>query len=99
MNKINAETIVALLTNLVGLATMCFGMSKETAETLDKAIPTIVGGAMTLAATISYMWAKHKARVAVFTEMSTHTPVVDGDVSASAAKTTIVEHAKSCGLI
>jgi len=61
--KVNAETIVTLITSLLGVATMCFGMSADTAEVIKGAVPTVVGGVMTLVSTITYIVQKSKNRV------------------------------------
>lgn len=61
--KINTETIVTLITSILGVATMCFGLSADTAEVIKGAVPTVVGGIMTLISTITYIVQKSKNRV------------------------------------
>ena len=66
----NSETIINTLTSLVGLAAVIFGLSKDTADTINAAIPSIVGGVMAICSTIAFLHHKRQARIAVFKEMS-----------------------------
>ena len=61
--KINTETIITLITSILGVAVMCFGLSAETADVIKNAVPTIVGGVMALVSTITYIVQKSKNRV------------------------------------
>ena len=65
----NSETIVTLLTNLVGLAGVIFGISEDTASTITQAIPSIVGSFMAISSTIAYIYHKRQTRTAVFNKM------------------------------
>ena len=67
----NSETIINTLTSLVGLAAVIFGMSKDTTETINASIPSIVGGLMAICSTVAFLYHKRQARTAVFKEMST----------------------------
>lgn len=49
------DKIIAGITTLIGLATMVFGMSQETASVIQGAVPQVVGGAMALCTVISYL--------------------------------------------
>ena len=66
----NSETIINTLTSLVGLAAVVFGLSKDTTETINAAIPSIVGGVMAICSTIAFLHHKRQSRIAVFKEMS-----------------------------
>ena len=81
----NSETIINTLTNLVGLAAVIFGLSKETTTTIVDALPSIVGGIMALCSTIAFLYHKRQARTAVFKEMASAITAHSGDVHAADA--------------
>ena len=63
--KISQETIITVLTNIVGLCVMIFGLSSDVASTIQNAIPTIVGGAMSLVSVVTYLYNLRKGKEAV----------------------------------
>lgn len=81
----NSETIINTLTNLVGLAAVIFGLSKETTTTIVDALPSIVGGIMALCSTIAFLYHKRQARTTVFKEMASAITVHANDVHDSEA--------------
>ena len=95
--KITSEGVVTLVTNLVGIATMVFGMSRDTADVITKAAPTIVGGIMSAATVVTYLINKRKERTAVFNAVVS--AKADGLVQAAGLEDSIVATAKRIGMI
>lgn len=96
--KITSEGVVTLVTNLVGIATMVFGMSRDTADVITKAAPTIVGGIMSAATVVTYLINKRKERTAVFAAVVS-AKKEDGPVQAAGLEDEIVQTAKRIGMI
>lgn len=76
----NSETIINTLTNIVGLAAVIFGLSKETTTTIVDALPSIVGGIMALCSTIAFLHHKRQSRTTVFKEMASAITAHSSDV-------------------
>lgn len=81
----NSETVINTITNLVGLAAVIFGFSKETTTTIVDALPSVVGGIMALCSTIAFLYHKRQARTAVFKEMASAITAHSSDVHAADA--------------
>ena len=100
--KVNTETIVTLITSILGVATMFFGLSVETAEVIKSAVPTIVGGVVALVSTVVYIVRKSKNRVEAAQLMvyGQRDDVLDGKVTASGVAADKIEAiVKKAGLI
>lgn len=69
--KITPEGAITLVTNVIGIATMVFGMSQDTADVIMKAAPTIVGGVMSLVTVVTYLINKRKEKIEVFNSAMT----------------------------
>lgn len=96
----NAETIVTMITNLVGVAGVIFGFSKETTATINQAIPSIVGGIMALASTIAYIYHKRQTRTAVFNKMVDQIGKEPANTASTLVHTNAIEAAaRSVGMI
>ena len=66
----NQDKIIAGVTTLIGLATMIFGMSQETASVIQGAVPQVVGGAMALCTVITYLRNRQKNKDREFNKRS-----------------------------
>lgn len=64
------DKIIAGVTTLIGLATMVFGMSQETASVIQGAVPEIVGGVMALCTVITYLRNRQKNKDREFNKRS-----------------------------
>ena len=96
----NAETIVTMITNLVGVAGVIFGFSKETTATINQAIPSIVGGIMALTSTIAYIYHKRQTRTAVFNKMADQIGKEQANTASTLVHTNAIEAAaRSVGMI
>lgn len=96
----NSETIVTMITNLVGVAGVIFGFSKETTTTINQSIPSIVGGIMALTSTIAYIYHKRQTRTAVFNKMVDQINSVQENAASTLVHTNAVESAaRSVGMI
>lgn len=62
----NQEKIITAITTLIGIATMLFGLSQQTASILTNAVAPIVGGVMATVTVVTYLINLHKKKVAVF---------------------------------
>lgn len=95
--KITSEGAVTLITNIVAIATMVFGMSQDTADVLTKAAPTIVGGVMSIAAVVTYLVNKRKERIEVFNAAISR--VGDGIVTAKGVEDRVITVGKQLGMV
>lgn len=95
--KITSEGAATLVTNLVAIATMLFGMSQDTADVLTKAAPTIVGGIMATATVITYLVNKRKERIEVFNAAISRQS--DGKVAAKSAEDHAIEVGRRLGMV
>lgn len=64
------DKIIAGVTTLIGLATMIFGMSQETASVIQGAVPQVVGGVMAVCTVISYLNNRQKNKEREFRRRS-----------------------------
>ena len=63
--KVTQESVVMLVTNVIGLCVMFFGMSQDVADAIRGAVPTVVGGVMSLVSAIAYIVNRRKAKESV----------------------------------
>jgi len=94
----NIETITTVVTSVVGVVALAFGVSKDKIDTINEAIPSIVGGVMSLVSVIALLKHKRLARTTVFENMIAASKPAVG-VSAQAVAASVKEIAKSVGLI
>lgn len=98
--KITNEGATTLVANIVGIATMLFGMSQETADVITKAAPTIIGGIMSIVTVVTYLINKSKERREVFNAtVAARLAPTDSVVNAQSAEDNIVATAKNLGMI
>ena len=103
--KIDQEKIITGITTLIGIATMLFGLSQETASVLTGAVAPIVGGVMATVTVVTYLINLRKKKAAVFEAMAYRQGVTDpnGVVRAPAEidkeNERILAVAKSVGMI
>lgn len=71
------EKIITAITTLIGLATMLFGLSQQTANVLTNAVAPIVGGVMSTVTVVTYLINLHKKKDAVFGAMAYRQGVAD----------------------
>ena len=75
--KIDQEKIITAITTLIGIATMLFGLSQQTANILTNAVAPIVGGVMATVTVVTYLVNLHKKKAAVFEAMAYRQGVTD----------------------
>ena len=103
--KIDQEKIITGVTTLIGIATMLFGLSQETASALTNAVAPIVGGIMATVSVVTYLINLRKAKTAVFEAMAYRQGVMEpnGNVRIPAdidkENERILKAAKDVGLI
>lgn len=98
--KITSEGITTLVSNVLGIAVMLFGMTQDTADVISKATPTIVGGLMSIATVVTYLINKRKSRSEVFNAVvATKMAPVDSCVNAQSAEDSILKVAKNLGMV
>lgn len=99
------DKIVAGVTALIGLAAMIFGMSQDVVSTLQAAVPSVVGGVMTIVSVVTYLVNRRKAKEAVFEALAYKQGECDanGSLRAPAAidkeNERVLSIAKSVGLV
>ena len=91
------EGCVTVITNMLSIAVMAFGMSQETADVINKAAPTIIGGAMSLVTVVTYLVNKRKEKIEVFKAIASKPDA--GTVSAQNAENKLIATAKNLGMI
>lgn len=64
------DKIISGITALIGLGAMVFGLSQDTASTLQAAVPQVVGGAMAIASVVTYLVNRSKQRTEVFQSLA-----------------------------
>ena len=98
--KITNEGATTLIANILGVAVMLFGMSQETADVINKAAPTIIGGLMSIATVVTYLINKRKSRSEVFNAIvATKIAPADSCVNAQSAEDSILKAAKNLGMV
>lgn len=95
--KITSEGAVTLITNIVAIATMLFGLSQDTADVLTKAAPTIIGGIMSAVTVVTYLINKRKEKIAVFNAAIAHQS--DGKIAAKSTEDRVITVGKRLGLV
>ena len=93
----NIEGCVTVITNMLSIAVMVFGMSQETADVISKAAPTIIGGVMSIVTVVTYLINKRKEKIEVFKAIASKPDV--GTVSAQNAENKLIATAKNLGMI
>lgn len=96
--KITPDGIATIVTNVVAIATMAFGLSQDAADVITKAAPTIVGGIMSASTVITYLINKRKERVEVF-KATVGSMMSDNAVVAKGSEDRIRAVAKSLGML
>lgn len=91
------EGCVTVIANALSIAVMAFGMSQETADVINKAAPTIIGGVMSLVTVVTYLVNKRKEKIEVFKAIASQHDV--GTVSAQNAENKLIATAKNLGMI
>ena len=98
--KITSEGITTLVSNVLGIAVMLFGMTQETADVISKATPTIVGGLMSIVTVVTYLINKRKSRSEVFNAIvSAKIAPADSCINAQSAEDGILKAAKNLGMV
>ena len=98
--KIDKDTIVTGITTLIGLATMIFGISRETADVLREAVPEVVGGAMAIVSVVTYLVNSRKKKTEIFRALLDNRSACPAVLAASAASDDVVmEAARKAGLV
>lgn len=99
------EKIVTAITTLIGLATMLFGLSQQTANVLTNAVAPIVGGVMATVTMVTYLVNLHRKKTTVFEAMAYRQGVMEpnGNMRAPAdidkENERILKAAKTVGLV
>jgi hypothetical protein len=75
--KVDQEKIITAITTLIGIATMLFGLSQQTANVLTNAVAPIVGGVMATVTVVTYLINLHKKKTTVFDAMAYRQGVID----------------------
>ena len=95
--KITSEGAVTLISNIIAIATMVFGMSQDTADVLTKAAPTIIGGIMSITTVVTYLVNKRKERIEVFNAAISRQS--EGKVAAKSAEDRAIEVGRRLGMV
>ena len=91
------EGCVTVVANMLSIAVTVFGMSQETADVINKAAPTIIGGVMSLVTVVTYLVNKRKEKIEVFKAIASKPDA--GTVSAQNAENKLIATAKNLGMI
>lgn len=95
--KVTPESITTLVTSLIGMCVMVFGMAQDVANVLQAAVPTVVGGVMSIVSVVTYLVNRRKAKEAVLNAAVAAGSFFNGN--AKGGKKDVVGFAKDIGLI
>lgn len=95
--KMDKDSIVTAITSLIGVCTLLFGLSQDVAEVLKGAVPTVVGGVMSIVAVVTYLVNRRKGKEAVLNAVVASNSMVSPN--AKAAKRDVMDVAREIGLI
>ena len=94
--KTSQDTIVLAITNVIGVCAMIFGMSSDVTSAIQSAVPTVVGGVMSIVSVVTYLINRRKGKEAVLMAVANAMAV---NPTGSQEKDEIVKTARSIGLI